>query len=56
MKIEKKWRAFQINMGTDVLQIGRWRIIWGMDIWLGNVPFMKTLLLANIIVWVLMIK
>ena len=29
--------------------------LWGADIWFGRVPVIKSLLLANIIVWVLLI-
>jgi len=28
--------------------------LWGADIWFGRVPVVKSLLLANIIVWVLL--
>ncbi len=27
--------------------------LWGADIWYGKIPFCKTLLLLNIIVWLL---
>ncbi len=31
------------------------RRLWGADIWYGKVPFCKTILLINIIVWLLYI-
>ena len=29
------------------------RRLWGADVWYGKIPFCKTLLLINIIVWLL---
>ncbi len=28
-------------------------ICWGMDIWLGRVPFLKLIIVTNIIMWIL---
>jgi len=33
-------------------KIGYW--LWGMDIWINNVPVMKTIIIANIVVWLLL--
>lgn len=31
-----------------------WKYVWGADIWINNVPILKTLVGCNILVWLLM--
>lgn len=53
-----RYRAIQIS-GWSLKQFGlrnRMKFWWGQDIWFGNVPFCKVLLLANIIVWILVTR
>ena len=35
---------------------GVWNLFWGFDIFLGRVPFLKLIILANILVWILIAK
>ena len=51
-----RFRAVQFNFSKDN-DIG-WKetlkILWGFDIWMENVPIVKVLIFANIIVWLLL--
>ena len=49
-------RAFSINFDfkSIVKEYGWLRTIWGYDIFLNRVPFLKSLVMANVIVWVVM--
>lgn len=48
----KKWRAVEIQVeGSALKEFGLWRIIWGTDIFINNVPFMKCLVVVNLLVW-----
>jgi hypothetical protein len=38
-----------IPNGTFQFKIGYW--LWGMDIWIGKVPMIKFMILANLIMW-----
>jgi hypothetical protein len=53
----KKYRAVQfMEFKRLVEEFGFLEIVWGMDIFYGKVPFLKTLLLVNILVWILFVK
>jgi hypothetical protein len=44
------WKAIEIKVesnGTTPL----YKALWGADIWINGVPVLKSLILANIIVW-----
>ena len=43
------------NLRDMIREFGLWQVFWGTDIFMGKIPFMKLLVLANIIVWVVMI-
>lgn len=40
MKVDMDLRAM-------VRQFGFWKVVWGYDIWLGKIPFLKTLIFIN---------
>ncbi len=51
-----KYRAIQLELkresGSPMLD---WfRYAWGLDIWFHNLPLCKTMLLVNLIVWVVL--
>lgn len=49
-----KWRAIDITVGKGSIKcFGFWNVFWGTDIFFNGLPFMKLLVLANIIVWLL---
>ena len=50
------FRAFyiKINWKGLIREIGWLKTLWGYDIFLGNVPFLKSLVLANVIVWLIL--
>ena len=52
-----KWRAINIITGKPPEGIGRnwFRRLWGADIWINNIPVVKTIVLANITVWALLV-
>ena len=55
MTISKAARAIQINYNKEALKkFGILRLLWGADIFIHNVPVLKSFLLANIIVWIAM--
>jgi hypothetical protein len=55
-----KWRLIQMCLTGDIRNAlygdvrGAVRVLWGFDIWIEDVPFMKTIVFANIVVWILM--
>ncbi len=55
-KIKKgRWRAIDIQVCNEVLQgFDLLPLIWGTDIWINNVPVLKCLVAANILVWILL--
>ena len=48
------FRAVDIKMKKD-RDVASWRYVWGADIWINNIPIVKCLLLANMIVWTLLV-
>ena len=50
----KGWKAFAIKLGTPK-GLRQWiNAIWGLDIFIYRVPLLKTIILSNIIVWILL--
>ena len=48
------WKALQFSYGVKPEGISQWvNYLWGTDIWLGKIPFMKTVVLINVLVWLL---
>jgi hypothetical protein len=37
---------------TISFKIGYW--LWGMDIWIGRIPMIRFMLLANLIMWIIL--
>lgn len=57
MKIDKAtWKAIEIGIGwwTLIRRFGVWRTIWGTDIFIGSIPMIKLMVLANVIMWALL--
>ena len=52
---EPTYRAVEIRveLRSMIKEFGLWQVFWGTDIFIGRIPFMKLLVLANIIVWIL---
>ena len=48
----KQWRLVEIDPLIILREYGLWQLFWGTDIFIGKLPFMKLLVLANIVVWV----
>jgi len=48
---ETKWKLLDFRISKDELLKNHsiWEIIWGMDIFINNIPIFKTLLLLDII-------
>jgi hypothetical protein len=50
------WRLMQISTMDHPKNLAEWRrFLWGYDIFCGSVPFLKSLVAANVIVWLLML-
>ena len=48
-----KWRAVDINV--DLTGLSKLKGLWGADIWINGWPVLKLLILANVVVWILML-
>jgi len=49
------YRAIQIRFDRGFVETVGWRkAIWGLDIWMNNVPILKSLIAANILVWIIL--
>jgi len=51
----ESWRAIQfvIPWSNKGMTPRRWlKYAWGMDIWFGDLPFCKTILLVNVLIWI----
>ena len=51
-----QFRAIQITFDFEpiIREIGWMKTIWGYDIFLNKVPLLKSLVLANVIMWLIM--
>jgi len=50
-----KFRAIDIRVPAEAWKkIGWLRGLWGLDIWINDVPVVKALVVANIVIWMLM--
>lgn len=50
----KGWKLFQMGIFNKPKNITQTlRLIWGFDLFLYKIPFLKTTLLLNILVWIL---
>jgi hypothetical protein len=51
------WRAIVINTDRGAFEhFGLWNLFWGSDIFINGVPFIKCLILVNIVVWLILFK
>ena len=52
---KETWRTIDIQVKNEVLHgFSLWKLIWGTDIWINNVPILKCIVAANIIVWIVL--
>ncbi len=52
---EKGFRLMQLTLGKRPMTRRGWiNLIMGFDIWLGPLPFLRTVVIANLIMWVLL--
>jgi len=51
----KSYRLMQLSFidFRSVSLKGKNSYLWGFDIWVGNIPFLKTLTLCNVLVWLI---
>lgn len=58
MKKDKvRWKAIEITLKDwrkIVKEVGLWEIIWGTDIFIQKIPVIKSMILANLLMWVLL--
>lgn len=46
------WKAIQLQPGTWPQGWKEWvRVFWGLDIWILGIPFMRTILAINLVLW-----
>ena len=51
----EKWRVIDVVIRRETYaKIGLWRLVWGADIFVNDIPILKCFALINIIVWVSM--
>lgn len=52
-KTTRSYRLIDIKWDTSFLMgVGFWKRLWGTDIWIQNIPCVKVMALANILMWV----
>ena len=52
---EIQWQTILVHHSPAVVKAHGWlKYLWGLDIFFGPIPFGKTLLLLNLIVWYLL--
>jgi len=53
--VPKIYRAIDIDMPfSAVKEWGLWRVLWGTDVFINNIPVLKFIVLANFVVWLIM--
>lgn len=51
----KGYKHFELRMYERPEGFRQWRnFLWGFDLWFGPVPVVKTVILANVIVWMVL--
>ena len=51
-----EFRAIEVNIPASVMkELGFFKTLWGTDIFINDIPMIKLMILANIIVWNLII-
>ena len=52
IKVPKNFKAVRLNLDYRPKTFREFlRLLWGVDIFFGEVPFLKTILILNILVW-----
>lgn len=52
----KGWKALQFSIWERPKGLHQWiHFLWGWDIFYGSFPLIKSLLAANILVWIILI-
>lgn len=50
------WKALQFSLTERPKGMSEWfNALWGWDIWYYNFPLLKTLILCNVLVWLLFV-
>ena len=44
-----------IDFADLIRKYGFWKVFWNVDIFINSVPFLKTLVGVNVVVWLLMV-
>jgi hypothetical protein len=53
--ISKTYRAIDIYMTYSAIEEwGLWRVLWGTDVFINNIPVLKSMVLVNFVVWLVM--
>ena len=51
--VQMEWRRIIAWAIKQAVPTHGWlRVLYGMDIWLGRVPLIRTMIAANILVWI----
>jgi len=52
----KGWRLVRLCIGRERpgTTVDWLWMLWGFDVWIGRVPLLKLVVLANLVMWVLM--
>lgn len=54
-RYNRKWKTMQLTITRRPSDISEWLwLAWGYDIFLHEIPFLKSLVLANVLVWLLL--
>ncbi len=51
----KEWKLMQLSFGEKPMTFMGWiNLIKGFDIWIGPIPLLKTIIITNLIMWILL--
>lgn len=54
---DKEWKAMQLTLTRRPVDISEWLwAVWGLDIFLYNIPVLKSIVLANVLIWLILFK
>ena len=53
-RYDRKWKTMQLRITRRPTDIAEWMwLAWGFDIFLHEIPFLKTVVAANVVAWLL---
>ncbi len=55
-RYDRKWKTMQLKLARRPSGLSEWLwLAWGFDIFLHEIPVLKTIVAANVLVWLLFV-